>query len=73
MAAGRLSEDQLEGTEAGAHSRLTIKRAHDGAAQTYCCRYVSPVCAQGWFFPFRAAVHTGTFIGRGGLVVGGGG
>lgn len=38
MAAGRLTEDQLEGLRLELISRLTIKRAHDSAALTYCCR-----------------------------------
>lgn len=55
MAAGRLSEDQLEGLGLELISRLTIKRAHDSAAQTYCRRYVSPVCAEGWHFPLHSS------------------
>lgn len=65
MAAGRLTEDQLEGLRLELISRLTIKRAHDGATQTYCCRYVSPACAEGWHFPLNTVVHTSMFTREG--------
>lgn len=59
MAAGRRPEDQLEGLRLELISRPTIKRAHDSAAQTYGCRYVSPVCAQGWHSPPRPRIAVG--------------
>lgn len=56
------TEDQLEGLRLELISRPTIKRTHDSAAQTYCCRYASAVCAQGWHFPHTSLTRKGKKI-----------
>lgn len=52
-----LTEDQLEELWLKLISRLTIKRAHDSTAQTYCSRYVCPMCAKEWLSFYNESTH----------------